>query len=100
MKKPETLSFLPDAIDELQTLTSLLAEELPGVTFGYIGNVYNGPFIDERLWYVFLPHPGRVGTFEDSVSLGITTALPAAFWRFDEIAAIARRRYHNGSRRA
>ena len=29
------------------------------VSFGYIGNC--GPNYDDRSWYVFLPHPGRVG---------------------------------------
>lgn len=35
------------------------------VTFGYIGNLT--PRHDDRLWSVFLPHPGRVGTENDRV---------------------------------
>ncbi len=49
-----------------------LAQEVPGITFGYIGNVgvyRSGPF-DDRSWYVFLPHPGRVGTISDRVFVG------------------------------
>lgn len=34
-----------------------------GATFGYLGNCGSG--VDDRSWYVFLPHPGRVGTHED-----------------------------------
>lgn len=33
-------------------------------TFGYIGNL-DARFGDDRCWYVFLPHPGRVGTEDD-----------------------------------
>lgn len=34
-------------------------------TFGYLGNVT--PAGDERSWYAFRPHPGRVGTYEDRI---------------------------------
>lgn len=37
----------------------------PKVSFGYIGDLTNRGD-DYRTWYVFLPHPGRVGTNEDS----------------------------------
>ena len=40
------------------------------VTFGYIGNLEGRK--DYRCWYVFLPHPGRVGTSADSIG-GIAT---------------------------
>lgn len=41
------------------------------ITFGYIGNfpigaTAGGPN-DDRLWMVFLPHPGRVGKTEDRI---------------------------------
>src|SRR6187549_255381 len=47
----------------------LLKLEFPTVTFGYIGNcgVYrSGPY-DDRRWYIFLPHHGRVGGYSDRV---------------------------------
>jgi hypothetical protein len=72
-----------------------LATELPGITFGYIGNVER--WGDDRTWYVFLPHPGRVGDREDAVGLG--TNFDAALRRWAEIEKTARRLYHNGSRR-
>lgn len=40
-----------------------------GLTFGYIGNIAfgapNGHKSDDRSFSVFLPHPGRVGRYED-----------------------------------
>jgi hypothetical protein len=38
---------------------------IPGASFGYIGNL--APWGDDRLWMVFLPHPGRVGGPNDSI---------------------------------
>jgi hypothetical protein len=44
-----------------------LADMLPDdVSFGYIGNC-DGAGYDDRLWYLFLPHPGRVGTSLDRI---------------------------------
>jgi len=41
-----------------------IAAELPGeVTTGYIGNVTQGR--DDRAWYFFASHPGRVGEAAD-----------------------------------
>ena len=34
-------------------------------TFGYLGNVYADH--DDRHWYAFAAHPGRVGTNKDSI---------------------------------
>ena len=34
-----------------------------GATWGYLGNC--GIHGDDRSWYVFLPHPNRVGTADD-----------------------------------
>lgn len=42
----------------------------PRVSFGYIGNgrmTPNGWDLSGVIHYVFLPHPGRVGTNEDSI---------------------------------
>ena len=78
-----------------------LAKELPGITFGYIGNCgldRSGQF-DDRHWHVLLPHPGRVGSYYDSVSLGPTSKLAAALAGWDTIAVRARRLYHNGDLR-
>src|SRR5271154_386340 len=46
-----------------------LKAELPGVTYGYIGNFER--WGDDRSLYIFLPHPDRVGSYDDSVSLGL-----------------------------
>lgn len=59
----------------LQSRVDALAKELPGVTFGYIGNVER--WGDDRTWFVFLPHPGRVGRYNDSVRVGTTLELAA-----------------------
>lgn len=40
------------------------------ITFGYIGNgrfTSNGWNLDDTLWSVYLPHPGRVGTYQDRI---------------------------------
>jgi hypothetical protein len=49
-----------------------LREALPGVTCGYIGNTY-ADGTDDRSWFIFLPHPGRVGTAKDRIG-GVSTA--------------------------
>lgn len=70
------------------------AEHSRKVTFGYIGNLGHGR--DDRLWYVFLPHPGRVGTPADTLggfstggvaSLGALAGQVAAFRRGVEFAS-------------
>lgn len=49
----------------------------PKVSFGYLGNTYGIPntpaFKDDRLWMVFLPHPGRVGNDKDRIGFGVRT---------------------------
>ena len=46
-----------------------LAQDLPGITFGYIGNLT--PRYDDRSWFVFLPNPDlTAGTDSDRVYLG------------------------------
>lgn len=82
---------------ELQEKVSALSAELPGVTFGYIGNFERGR--DDRSFYIFLPHPGRVGTYEDSVSLGVFDKLPAALAKWPQLEALARTKYATGNRR-
>ncbi len=83
---------------KIEGFVKILQDELPGVTFGYIGNFER--WGDERCFYIFLPTPDRAGTYEDSVSLGAFRQLPAAVERLEQLAETARRRYHNGSRRA
>lgn len=36
-----------------------------GWSYGYIGNV--APGVDDRVWYIFAPHPNRVGTTADRI---------------------------------
>lgn len=40
-------------------------------SFGYLGNTYGSPgtpaFRDDRTWYAFASHPGRIGTANDSI---------------------------------
>lgn len=81
--------------DFLQESVELLERSLPGITFGYLGNCES--WGDDRSWYVFLPHPGRVGTFNDAVSLGYTAKLYEQVKQWPAIEAAARRLYHNGS---
>lgn len=59
----------------------------PRVTFGYIGNCgsrrADGTYAnDDRMWSVFLPHPGRIGTDEDRIGsfrTGDASAAQATF---------------------
>jgi hypothetical protein len=70
-----------------------LKRELPGVTFGYIGNCgvdRSGPF-DDRSWYIFLPHPGRVGDYSDRVGGYRTRDLARMLEGWDRLADAARR---------
>jgi hypothetical protein len=63
---------------KLNALAETLKAEFPGVTFGYLGNCGSdcrGQF-DERTWTIFLPHPGRIGTYEDRVGSYSTEQLP------------------------
>lgn len=48
---------------EIGSLVKKLEQELPGITFGYLGNTgvdRSGNF-DDRTWYVFLPHRQQKG---------------------------------------
>jgi len=70
-----------------------IVKDLPGVTIGYIGNcslnVASGhpSAYDDRSWYIFLPHPGRVGTRDDSLG-GFDTADRGKLARIAHILAI------------
>jgi hypothetical protein len=84
---PETL---------LRERVEILAKELPGTTFGYIGNFER--WGDDRSFHIFLPHPGRVGSYEDSVSLGSVKQLPTALDKWPSLEASARAKYAKGVR--
>lgn len=45
-----------------------LKAQLPGISLGYTGNYER--WGDNTQWYVFLPHPGRVGDYRDVFGLG------------------------------
>ena len=49
--------------DRLYERAQEIVVTIPGVTIGYIGNLEFGR--DDRAWYIFLPHPGRIGKAED-----------------------------------
>jgi hypothetical protein len=79
----------------LQDKVKALAVELPGITFGYLDN--QETWGDDREWMVFLPTPGRMGTYADRVALGHTTGLADAVANWDHIETTVRSRYHNGA---
>lgn len=59
-------AILRDEIAELNRILGLAdADHSHKVTFGYIGNLSGSR--DDRRWMIFLPHPGRVGTYDDQV---------------------------------
>lgn len=72
--------------DACQRLTELLTKKT-GIswTFGYLGNCSGIPgtpaFKDDRRWYAFAAHPGRVGTALDSIG-GYSTD------RLEELATV------------
>ena len=76
-------------------LVAKLAEELPGITFGYIGNVGvfrgSGPY-DDRSWRIFLPSSGPLG-YGDMVVIGATADLEARLKDWPTIEKLARNRY-------
>jgi len=79
---------------QLQERVDALAKELPGITFGYIGNVEQ--WCDDRSWFVFLPHPGRVGRYNDSVRIGTTAQLEVAVAGWPRVQERVRRLYPLG----
>ena len=63
-------AILRDEAEELNAALGLAADAPHRVTVGYIGNgrlTSTGWDLSDVRWYVFLPHPGRVGTDADSV---------------------------------
>lgn len=96
-KVPGLVESINEAGVFLQAKVNELAKELPGVELGYIGNIER--WGDDRGWHVFLPHPDRVGGYEDSIPLGGTVDLPKAVTQWDAFEAAAKRKYHNGTRR-
>jgi len=87
----------------LSAMVEALKSELPGISFGYIGNCGVNRYgqFDDRSWRIFLPHPGRVGEWAtDCVSIGSTGQMNATTHeQFLKLADRARKLYHNGSRR-
>lgn len=86
------------ASEILRNKVAELRQELPGISFGYLGNFER--WGDDRSFYVFLPTVDRPGDSGDQVALGTYSRLPQAVEQWEHIAAAARKRYHNGSRRA
>lgn len=60
----------------------------PRVTFGYIGNLDAGR--DDRMWMVFLPHPGRMGGPSDSIGSFRTGDAEGAMACLREFVAFSR----------
>lgn len=52
--------------DQKYQQAEALIKDIPGVSIGYIGNVYSDGR-DDRSWYIFLAHPGRVGGWNDRI---------------------------------
>lgn len=61
-----------------------------GVTFGYLGNI--GTTYDDRTYHLFLPHPGRVGTWKDQVGDYRPWQLDAMLGNWDQLISLAERR--------
>jgi hypothetical protein len=57
-----------ESYEELQQKIEALKAELPGISFGYLGNYER--WGDDTHWYIFLPHFGRVGSYTDSYGIG------------------------------
>jgi hypothetical protein len=60
------------------------------VTFGYLGNVAPNGSNDQRSWMVFLPHPGRVGRYEDHLGGFPTGSLEGIVAARRSLRALAR----------
>lgn len=62
---------IAQTIARLEGQAALLTERT-GIqwTIGYIGNVTGAN--DDRAWYAFADHPGRIGTSDDRIG-GVTT---------------------------
>jgi hypothetical protein len=84
---------IANADKEISAKVDELKAELPGITYGYIGNIEIGPYRDDRSFRIFLPHPGRVGTYRDSVALGSIDDLPIALAKWASILTTVRLRY-------
>jgi hypothetical protein len=81
-------------------VSALAATRFPGVTFGYIGNSgvdRSGPF-DDRSWRIFLPHPGRIGTYADCVGSYTTDRLHVMLQDWDKLVAGIERAWAQGDR--
>ena len=83
--------------DILTKKVNELKKELPRISLGYMGDL--NQWGDTRTWYVFVPHPERVGQWGDKVMLGASDALDAAVANWDEIAKAVRIAYHDGTLR-
>jgi len=70
------------------TAIKVLVPRIPGATFGYIVTLERSG--DFRVWSVFLPHPGRVGTREDRIGSFATGDAAGARAALLELAAFVR----------
>ncbi len=84
----------PTHYDRLITVIQEQVTRIEGATFGYIGNCEmrpNGDYrFDDRAWSVFLPHPGRVGTYDDRIGSFATGNVEGAQECYRELEAFVR----------
>lgn len=66
-----------------------LKAAFPGVTFGYIGNLETQ--WDDRGYSIYLPHPGRIGTYQDRIGLWRRWELDEALSEWDQIVESVRK---------
>lgn len=80
--------------NELQRKFKALKAEFPEISFGYIGNcgVDRSGHFDDRSWQIFLPHPGRIGTYDDRVGGYSTERLPEMLASWPKLANLVRTR--------
>lgn len=71
------MTILSRTNDEMQDTIKHLKIEMPGwnISFGYIGNIWQSPYRDDRSWKIWL-RPKGIMTFwewQDSFSINHTT---------------------------
>ncbi len=74
---------------EVARRAEILKALFPGLSFGYLGNIETS--FDDRSFYFFFPHPGRVGTYEDRVGGYSFSQLGDMLAKWDAIEARVRR---------
>ena len=67
------MSIVIKTSEEMQDIVKNLKSKFPGwnITWGYIGNIWHSPYLDDRHWHISMRPQGIMTTWESQDSFSI-----------------------------